>query len=97
MEQAPKVEGTSSGTSELSAGLCGFLRNARVVCNRCGHTLPETPRWAGAYSCNTCNSWTANFDRENGYDLRIDIADCTDWEVVSNANVCGLPLGKEDK
>jgi hypothetical protein len=28
---------------------------------------------------------TKHLDRENGYDDRVDIADCTDWEVVSNA------------
>jgi hypothetical protein len=22
---------------------------------------------------------TANFEKENGYDLRIDVADCSDW------------------
>jgi hypothetical protein len=27
---------------------------------------------------------TEHFERENGYDLRIDIDGCTDWEVVPN-------------
>jgi hypothetical protein len=27
---------------------------------------------------------TKHFERENGYDLRIDIDDCTDWEVTPN-------------
>ena len=49
------------------------------------------------YRCIGCSRmgdvWlTANFDRENGYDLRIDIADCTDWEVVSNADAEGGAL-----
>ena len=39
------------------------------------------------YRCIGCSRmgdvWlTEHFERENGYDLRIDIADCTDWEVV---------------
>lgn len=43
------------------------------------------------YRCIGCGSlgdvWlTKHFEREkNGYILRIDIDDCTDWEVVSNA------------
>jgi hypothetical protein len=32
---------------------------------------------------------TEHFERENGYDLRIDIADCAEWEVVSNAEFSG--------
>ena len=41
------------------------------------------------YRCIGCSRmgdvWlTEHFERENGYDLRIDIADCTGWEVVSN-------------
>jgi len=30
---------------------------------------------------------TKHLDRENGYDDRVDIADCTDWEVVSNNRI----------
>ena len=46
------------------------------------------------YRCIGCSRmgdvWlTKHFERENGYDLRIDIADCTEWEVVSNAEVSG--------
>jgi hypothetical protein len=32
---------------------------------------------------------TKHFERENGYDLRIDIDDCADWEVTANAGVTG--------
>lgn len=46
------------------------------------------------YRCIGCSRmgdvWlTANFDRENGYDDRVDITDCTDWELVPNAEVRG--------
>lgn len=39
------------------------------------------------YRCIGCSRmgdvWlTKHFDRENGYDLRIDIDDCTDWAVT---------------
>lgn len=41
------------------------------------------------YRCIGCSRmgdvWlTEHFERENGYDLRIDIADCTDWEMVKH-------------
>lgn len=41
------------------------------------------------YRCIGCSRmgdvWlTKHFERENGYDLRIDIEDCTDWEVTPN-------------
>ncbi len=40
------------------------------------------------YRCIGCSRmgdvWlTEHFERENGYDLRIDIADCSGWEVTS--------------
>lgn len=46
------------------------------------------------YRCIGCSRmgdvWlTEHFERENGYDLRIDIADCTEWAVVSNAGLRG--------
>jgi len=46
-------------------------------------------RGASRLSCIGCSRmgdvWlTKHFERENGYDLRIDIDDCTDWEVTPN-------------
>ena len=46
------------------------------------------------YRCIGCSRmgdvWlTEHFERENGYDLRIDIDGCTDWEVVPNAKAVG--------
>jgi len=46
------------------------------------------------YRCIGCSRmgdvWlTKHFERENGYDLRIDIEDCTDWEVTPNVEVTG--------
>ena len=46
------------------------------------------------YRCIGCSRmgdvWiTKHFERENGYDDRVDIADCTGWEVVSNVEVSG--------
>lgn len=43
------------------------------------------------YRCIGCSRmgdvWlTEHFERENGYDLRIDIDGCTDWEVTPNLN-----------
>lgn len=41
------------------------------------------------YRCIGCSRlgdvWlTAHFERDHGYDLRIDILDCSNWEVVPN-------------
>jgi len=41
------------------------------------------------YRCIGCSSmgdvWlTKNFSREYGYDLRIDVADCSNWERIDN-------------
>lgn len=49
------------------------------------------------YRCIGCSrmgdAWlTKHFERTFGYDLRIDIADCTDWEVVSSVQVTGDQL-----
>ena len=57
-----------------------WLRSRQLFC-----TYKDGKR----YRCIGCSRmgdvWlTKHFERENGYDLRIDIADCTDWEVVSN-------------
>lgn len=43
----------------------------KVVCNRCNSILPETPRWSGAYSCKSCNSWTKNvrLERVNPFEV----------------------------
>lgn len=46
------------------------------------------------YRCIGCSRmgdvWlTKHFERENGYDLRIDIAECTDWEVTPNVDFSG--------
>lgn len=56
---------TLAACPTLTTVLCGFgLKNMRTVCNRCGTTLGKKDRWAGAYSCDTCNSWTLNVRHE---------------------------------
>lgn len=42
------------------------------------------------YRCIGCSRmgdvWlTEHFEKENGYDLRIDVADCSDWALTNNA------------
>ena len=50
------------------------------------------------YRCIGCSRmgdvWlTKHSERENGYDLRIDIDDCTEWEVTPNVVIQGPPAG----
>jgi hypothetical protein len=56
-----------------------WLRSRKLLC-----TYKDGER----YQCTGCSRlgdvWlTTHFGRENGYDLRVDIEDCSDWEVVS--------------
>lgn len=61
----------------------GWLRGRQLFC-----TYKDGKR----YRCTGCSRmgdvWlTENFSIENGYDLRVDIADCTDWVITYDDNI----------
>ena len=61
-----KPSKTDEGQSRLTVWLgMGFgYRHMTTKCNRCDSVLSDKNRWAGAYSCETCNSWTLNVRHE---------------------------------
>ena len=67
MATLKKTADASSAT--LTAGLSVTFRHMNVVCNSCGSLLPDAPRWAGAYSCRQCDSWTMNMRFESANPL----------------------------
>ena len=85
------IEDPTTGPSNVKEWLKAFRRPAIYIDDRwlAERKLFCTYKDGKRYRCIGCSClgdvWlTEHFDRENGYDLRVDIDDCTDWEVTPN-------------
>ena len=74
MENAPKVEGTSSGTSALSAGLCDMVIietptfDCLWECSECKTLHKPTKKFYKSTTCSKCGSKINTWVGEDDFD-----------------------------